>query len=658
MAHLVRADFGIAEIVTQGRLDGWFPRFVVGHQEFLFNGPGLTWLMALVRAVTFGALSNTGALKVVCVASIVGLPPAAWFMARSFAVGRRAAGLAAVLSMLVSSPFGVGLRGTFETGLVPHQVGAVLFCLALGAAVRIAGDGRRRWIMLLAVALAALAVTHLISLLILGVFLALTLVVLAATGRLPRSALVRLGVGCLGGAGLAGFWLVPFLAHRGLQGVVTTWAPPPLLRRLGSIASGDVLFPAGFVFVVLAAWAQQVLRVRRDRSSAAFVWLVPPGAYLLVAHGLPHLIGLNEATLQLANRGLGYVGLLAIIAVAVLLADGSRRFGHHGYVAVLLVVGAATIVWAPGRESVGQFPEPVPAMRAAAAELARLVPDGARFATERDYPAEIRRTGAIHPETWLARASGRNSLNGFNLESSSTPRAGLLMNRLEGVSPTRIGQRLARLGVTHVVATSEEFADRLTRSRRFSVVWRSPPVTILVLHPLPGQPPPGSLLSGEGPLAAALTQPGPEHLGFVLDAEAPSQATVAVAWSPKWSGRLDSRPVRLSPTSDGLVRFPLPVGRHELRLDYRRDGWDRLGVLMTLVAVLAGAAAFARRPRLQRDPDDGGVVLAPVRRRRVGALVAGQHDGFAVAGQRDAERGVARPAETAWMLRSLLDKEA
>jgi uncharacterized membrane protein len=49
MAHLVRADFGIAELVARGRLDGWFPRFVVGHQTFLFNGPGLTWLMALVR---------------------------------------------------------------------------------------------------------------------------------------------------------------------------------------------------------------------------------------------------------------------------------------------------------------------------------------------------------------------------------------------------------------------------------------------------------------------------------------------------------------------------------------------------------------------------------------------------------------------------------
>jgi hypothetical protein len=597
MAHLVRADFGIAELVARGRLDGWFPRFVVGHQTFLFNGPGLTWLMALVRAVTFGTVSNTGALKAVAVASFVALPPAVWFLARSLALGRRAAGLAAVLSLLVSSPFGVGLRGLFETGLVPHQVGAVLFCLALGAAVRITGDSRRRWVVLLAVSLAALAVTHLISLLILGMILALTLGVLAVTGRLARGALVRLGAAGLGGAGLAGFWLVPFLAHRDLQGVVTTWAPPPLLRRLGSIASGDILFPAGFAIVVLAAWAHQLVGVRRERSPATLVWVVPPVAYLLVAHGLPHLVGLNEATLQLANRGLGYVGLLAVLAVAVLLADAFLRFGDRGYAAVLLAAAATAIVWAPGREAAGQFSQPVPALRAAAAELARLVPDGARFATERDYPAEIRRTGVIHPETWLALASGRNSLNGFNLESSSTPRAALLMNRLDGLSATRIGHRLARLGVTHVVATTDAFVGRLTRSPRFVVVWRSAPVTILAVQPLSGQPAPASLVTADRTLAAALTATRPEDLRFTLDAAAPSLATLALAWSPKWHGRLDGEPVRLGRTGDGLVQLSLPAGRHELRLDYRSDGWDRLGVLTTLVAVLTGAVALSRRPK-------------------------------------------------------------
>jgi hypothetical protein len=598
MAHLVRADFGIPSIVAEGRLDGWFPRFVLGHQEFLFNGPGLTWLMALVRAVTFGAVSNAGALKVVGAASFVVLPAAVAFLARSFRLDGRASGLAAVLSVVVSSPFGVGLKGLFETGLVPHQVGAVFFCLALGAAVRTVDDHRRRWVVALAASMAALAVTHLISLLVFGFVLALVLAVLAGTRRLGRPAVLRLAVGTAAAAGLCGFWLVPFLAHRDLQGVVTTWLAPPLLQRLGSIVSGKVLLPAGLAVVVLAGWAHQIRSARR--RPGALVWVATPPAYLLVAHALPHLVGRNGATLQLANRGLGYAGLLAILAVAALLADWVRRWGRPGYAAVLAVTAVACVAAAPGRQSAGQFPEPVPALPAAARELARLVPDGARFAVERDFPAEVKRTGIIHPETWLARASGRNSLNGFNLESSSTPRAALLMHRLEGLSATRIALRLSRFGVTHVVATSDEFARRLTRSARFVPVWNDPPVTILALEAAVERPRPDSQIAADGPVSARRIRTEPEHLGFEVDAPAALDVTVALAWSPKWHGRLDGAPVRLRRTSDGLVTLSVPPGRSDLRLDYRGDAWDRLGVSTTLLTAAVGVIALVRTGRRRR----------------------------------------------------------
>ena len=603
MAHLVRADFGISRIVAEGRLDGWFPRFVLGHQEFLFNGPGLVWLMALVRAVTFGAVSNEAALKVVMVASFVALPPAVCFLARSFGLGQRASGLAAVLSVLVSTPFGLGLRGLFETGLVPHQVGAVFFCLALGAAVRTTEDDRRAWIVLLAVSLAALAITHLISLLILGVMLVLALGLLAATRGLSRAAVLRLALGSAGGAGLCGFWLVPFLAHRDLQGIVTTWRSPPLLDRLGSIAAGRILFPAGVAFLVLAAWAYQVVRARRRQDPTALVWVATPLIYLLVAHGLPHLIGLNGATIQLANRGLGYAGLLAILAVAALLADGCRHFGWRGYAVVLGLTATAAVVAAPGRGSVGQFSIPAPAMAAAASELARLVPDGARFATERDYPGEIMRTGVIHPETWLARASGRNSLNGFNLESSSTPRAGDLMNDLDGLSATRLAIRLNRYGVTHVVATSDGFVRRLTRSSRFLPVWTAPPLTILALQPERGSSPaPASQVSAVGPASARLVLAEAEHLGFDIEAAEPTGVTLALGWSPKWQAHLNGTPVRLRPSRDSLVELTVPAGRSALRLDYRSDAWDRLGAACTLATVAAGGLAIARSSRRRRRP--------------------------------------------------------
>jgi hypothetical protein len=600
MAHLVRADFGIDHLVAHGRLDGWFPRFVLGHQEFLFNGQGLTWLMALVRAVTFGTVSNVGALKAVVVASFVALPPAVCFLARSFGLGRRASGLAAVLCLLVSTPFGVGLQGLFETGLVPHQIGAVLFCLALGAAVRTTADSRRRWVVLFAASSAALAVTHLISLLILGVMLLLVLGALAATGRLARSGLVRLAVGSAACAGLCGFWLVPFLAHHDLQGIVTTWAPPPLLRRLGAIATGDVLFPAGVGLAVVAAWAYQLVRIRRGQELSALVWVITPVAYLLVAHGLPHLVGTNSATIQLANRGLGYAGLLAILALAALSADASHRWGGRGYAAALAIAALAALVWAPGRESAGQFSRPAPALEAAARQLARLVPDGARYAAERDYPAEVGRTGVLHPETWLARASGRNSLNGFNLESSSTPRAATLMNRLDDMSARRTALRLARYGVTHVVATSDGFVRQLTRSPRFRPVWSSAPVTILELEPAAGEPPPASQVTADGPVSARLARADAEHLSFEVDAPEATTLTLALAWSPKWHGRLNAAPVRLGQENDGLVRLFVPAGHSVLRLVYRGDAWDLLGVASTVVTAAAGGVSIVGTERRRR----------------------------------------------------------
>jgi hypothetical protein len=600
MAHLVRADFGIAHLVAHGRLDGWFPRFVLGHQEFLFNGQGLTWLLALIRGITFGSLSNVGALKAVIVVSYVAQPAAVCFLARSFGLGRRASGLAAVLSLLVSTPYGVGLQGLFETGLVPHQVGAVFFCLALGAAVRTTLDDRRRWVALLACSLAALAVTHLISLLILGVMLVLTVGGLAATRRLTRTAGSRLAVGGAAGAGLCGFWLVPFLAHRDLQGIVTTWGPPPLLRRLGAIASGDVLFPTGLSVVVVAGWAYQLIRLRRRRAPDTVVWVALPAAYLLVAHALPHLVGTNGATVQLANRGLGYAGLLAVLAVAALVADGCRRWDGRGYAVALIATTVAALVWAPGRQSAGQFADPVAAMPAAARELARLVPEGARFAAQRDFPAEVGRTGVLHPETWLAHASGRNSLNGFNLESSSTPRAATVMNRTDQTSASRLALRLARYGVTHVVATSDHFVRHLTRSARFRPVWNSSPVSILALEPEPGSPPPASQVTAAGPLSARLIRVGAEHLSFEVDASGGSPLTVALAWSPKWHGRLNGTPVRLGRENDGLVSLPVPAGRSVLLLDYRSDGWDRLGIASTLVTAAAGAVVIVGPERKRR----------------------------------------------------------
>jgi len=113
---------------------------------------------------------------------------------------------------------------------------------------------------------AGLLVTHLISALILAVFVILTLVARAAAGRRPSAGLARLAATAAGSAGLAAFWLVPMLAHRDLHGVVhRLWGTPPLPSRLADIATVTVLFPAGLAALVAAGWLYQLGRAARRR---------------------------------------------------------------------------------------------------------------------------------------------------------------------------------------------------------------------------------------------------------------------------------------------------------------------------------------------------------------------------------------------------------
>jgi hypothetical protein len=609
MAYLVRADFALPQLVAHGQLDGWFPRFYLGYQEFLFNGPGVTWAMAAARGVTFGVLSNAGALKVVGVLSFAAVPAAMAFLTRSLGLGRLASGVAAVLSLLVSSGFGPGLQGLYSVGLVSHQLGAPLFLVALGALLRVLGDSRRRWVVLAAVALAALAITHLISVMILAVVFPLLAVGLRRE-LVSRAALTRLALTGGLAAALAAWWLVPVLAHRDLQGAVATWETPAFGYRIDDIVNGRILFRPYTVWIVVAGWAYALFRVRRRRPFAITLVVVPL-VYLVFAHWAASRWPHNEIATQLANRGLGYAGLLAILPLSAGIAAGaqlaSRRWSKWpvaGPVAVIGALALAVVVvlspLGPDRRLAAELEPPVPQLRRAATELRRTVPDGARFVTQRDYPAEVTRTGVLLPPTWLAWASGRDSLNGWNLESSSTPQLDLEPDQFLGRRPADTqADVLSRLGVSHVVTTSDALADTFAASDRFELTWRESPIAIFAVRPGAGQPEPASLVATGAPATVRLTRAEPERLRMRVDASSATSATVAVAWSPKWQGRVDGRTVALGKTDDGLIRVRLPAGRSTLALAYEPDGWDHLGVAVSAltVALLAtlGVLALWRR---------------------------------------------------------------
>jgi hypothetical protein len=611
MAHLVRAQFTLDELAPHAQLDGWQSRFGLGYQQFLFYGPGFTWLVVLLHWLSLGLLSVAGAFKVAAIASFVALPLSVAYLAGSFGLGRRAAGLAAILVLCVSSPFGgIGLEGTFGVGLIPNQLGAVFTCLALGAMLRLVADPGPRRVVIAGVALAAVFVTHAISAVILAVLLAIILLTFLGTeGWQARTVRGLAGAFILAG-GLAAFWLVPAFAHNNLRGPLTSWDNPPLAERLADLLAGRLLFHGLLVWLLLAGWLFAVHRFQQRRPWALAL-VVTPFAYLWVADLFLRWDPNNVISMQLANRGLGYVGVLAVLPFAALMAHATTRLGeqprwHVAREAVALVSAALLVVAVSGASRgkvVGQQ-TPAPMLRELAIQLAAHVPNGARFVTQRDFPNERRITGVSHPDFWLPWASGRDTLNLFNIESSTTGWPGHLSDHLTEQPPEVAADELARLGVTHVAVINDQAAQPFLASSRFVTVWRSPPLALLAVAARQSQPTPGSLLSTPVAAQARLVRAEAQHLVIEATTGEPTSATIAVAWSPKWHAGVNGRAAALGRSANGLLMLSLPAGTSTIELMFAPDVWDVLGATLTglVFAALGGLAWRRRRGAQGRSP--------------------------------------------------------
>lgn len=651
--HLSRANFAVRQLMARGRIDGWNPQFILGYQEFLFLGPGFTWAVGLVKWLSFGSVSIEGAFKTVTLGSFAAVPASVAFLARSFGLSRRASGAAAILSLAVNSPFGgVGLNGLFAIGLVPHQFAAPFFFLALGGTLRVLREPKPCWTIFTAHTLAVLVLSHGRSVFILIFVLAIVIVALVVGSRIPaarpplavvvrqqvrhelvgvgiplnvkgdygeegwtkpvngdeghpsKKALVYLLTAGVIAAGLAAFILVPLQMHRNLQGIVTDWGKDPLGAVLSRIWKGQLLFRPGVAVLVVAGFAYGVGRVAA-RKSYALALVIAPIVFMVVAYGSRDWWPNNVATQQLASRGLGYVGVLAILPLAALLGRTGRALGSIGDLAIL--GAAAAIVVLPlgaTRDVAKQMPEPVPQMRAAAAELAKRVPDGARFVTQRDFPGEIERTKVSHPDIWLAWASGRNTLNSFSPESSVSPGPAYESEHILDRPPEVVADALSRLGVTHLVTVSDPAAAQIGASTRFVAVWRSSPLAVFAVSAPAGQPEPGSLVATRVPTSAMLLRAQPERLLVGVNTSEATSATVAVSWSPKWHARLNGKVVALRKGQDGLLELNLPAGPSQLELRFRSDTWDYIGVGISLATVV-GLAVWVwghSRRSVRSDP--------------------------------------------------------
>lgn len=595
--HVRRVEFGIEALLSRGSIDPWFPGAFVGFPLFAARGPGLTVASALVTVLGLGAVRPIVALNVVVLGSLALVPLAVAYAARGFHLGRRAAGLAALLSLLLSYPYTEGPVGLFGIGLLENQLGAVFGWMAIGALRRLLVAPSLRAQVIAIGSLAALVVTHTASTVALVSIAALT-VLGTSPRRLVRTAASVMVAGLLA-AMVAGFWLVPFLAHRALVDVVIAGhGIPPVPRELVELFRGPgALYVPHAAWVVGGAWLIVATTWRRWPAGVLLAMLVPAlyfASTRLLYHAVP-----RELTEQLARRGMGYCAVIATFPLAALGGAAMRRLGSVGTLLLTALVTAAVAVSiAPMRRVVGPHvaaPDPLPAV---ASVIEDLVPPQGRFSTSQGGWG---RYGFPAPDRWLAWASHRNVLAGHTPASSSMPWTITLAERYETAEPTVLANRLQRLGVTHVVMPTAELTARLAASPRFRLVREIPPMAVLALQPVPGFPGPETLITTSRPAAVDLVRYDTEGFELTVRMSADGTAVLALPWWPRWTGTMDGRPLSLRRDSDGLTQIVLPGGEHRVRLRYRPDGWDLLGRGCSLLGLLALTVLCLRRRPTVRE---------------------------------------------------------
>ena len=687
-AHVVRAEYAMEHFFSAGGLDGWQSSFGLGYQQFLFIGPGFSLLVATIQALTLGTMSALTATKVATVISFALVPLSVAFLAWAFGLGRRAAGVAAVLALAVSSAYGgAGLASVFGSGLLPNLLGSALLGFAFGGVVLVVRRPSVRRIVFAAAMAAALVATHPIAAIVLG-FLSTALVLAAGTewfawnaaalgrrlapwldrvapapdiSRSPTDAtgatdapdapdatdltdptqptgrwlvtvlaapVRRLAALAMAGTlaiGMAGFVLVPLLAHGDLRGENSAWSDVALGPRLVGIWRGEFLYRPWVALVVVAGFVfVGLLAIGRRRG--ALTLLLTPVVYLVLARAFITLAADNIVAIQLTNRSIANVGLLAVLPLATLLA-APRGFATrvalatgahprpdnpatHAGDALVPVVLALLVVLVPSGldRDTARVVTPTPSLEAMADQLHALVPEGARFATQRLPARERDLTGMSHPDLWLAWATGANTLNIYNLESSVVFEPVYEAEHLTDRPPDAVAARLSRLGVSHLALLDPAEAADLTRSPAFATVWTDGSMAILAVLPDPGQPSPAGLLTAPVPAEAVLVRADPQHLVIEAATVQPTTATVAVAWSPKWRAAVNGRPVATGATADKLLQLPLPGGPAQVTLDYGLDDADLGGRALTgasLAVAIAALIGDRRRRTGSRSRADG-----------------------------------------------------
>lgn len=629
--HLIRARFGWSSIFRAGHLDGWLPRFGAGSQAFLLYGPGLAMVFSALRVVTFGLISDGAAMATIMTVSCAAAGPGVWFVARSLRMSQLAAGLAGVIGLCVSVPFGVGIAGTFDLGFAANQLAVPMFLAALGLVLRLVGSTlgdsserlpqreRRRLAFLTGLVLAAVVVTHPYTAITLALTLAITVPFVLLHHDAPWQpafeGLVETGIVAVVAST---WWLVPLAIDHEPRAPLSDWSTPPLWTRVNELVTGKLLFTAPLSALVTVAVAVLLVQLTVPKSR---VWrqglgpgiVLTPIILLLAGFAIRNRWGASaDAASSLPNRTVGYIGLLLALPAGLFIAEaGATALRGVRRATWLLPAAALTVAVSPGlihaSDTAKDIPEMPPAITAVSKALAEDMPPWSRFvfAQENGFRTSF---GIVHPEFWIAWQAKRNTVADLGGNSVS-PFDNYLQDHIFDGQVPDVPRRLANAGVTHLLVGPTDLPKMSDPQwAAWTLAWSGAGTSMFRRTAPPEQPAADAQITTSAPSDIELTRYGPERLLWTKRGGPATDAVIAVAAFRKWHVRLDGREVRTSATTrasagggEGLIALHLPAGNVTIEATFERTWGDYAGLVVTLGGVLVVLWGWWSRRRAHPD---------------------------------------------------------
>jgi hypothetical protein len=343
-------------------LDHWVPQLELGFPWFIYYQPLPALAVVLLHRALFGLVDLLTVFNAVRFVLLVGLPITVFWSLRRMGVSAAGAAVAAAASPLLSGDFRYGFdydsyiwRGF---GMFTQLAAMHLSFVTVAVAWTTLRSRARSDLGWLALALAALVLTHLVY----AYMMAITLGLLALVGAASRADLTRrLGRLVLAGipAALLTAWLwLPFITQPAFLG-----ASPYLQQEkydsfgapkiLGWLVTGDLMdhgrLPVITALVALGIVAALFMRLTPLPRTALVLFVV----WLVLYFGRPTLGGLVSLFPMheglLLHRFIGSVELFAIVLVGIgagwaferaNVTSSPRRFALAGAAALLVLAPA------------------------------------------------------------------------------------------------------------------------------------------------------------------------------------------------------------------------------------------------------------------------------------------------------------------------------